>query len=185
MPLLGALPGILAGVLTPGLSLGDIRKAVHPNAYRTAMPSQVAIAGAATPRGALRGGIFGGSGSEADYPQEQASGNATIGAPIDHITAGLTRRAPMPSSWYVPHLPGGLIEGRGTGPQTGAYNKGWVRLRIGGGRGWGATTRDTAPSIKKATLLVPTDRTPLPRDVAAGFDSSNKGHTRLMDKFGD
>lgn len=183
--MIGGPLAFLVGFLTPSVSLSDVRGFVKPNPYAKAMPSQVQAAAATFPRGTLRGGLSGLTGSEADYPDEQKAGNASIGAPLDKLNDGLARRAPMPASWYHPHFPAGLVEGRGTGPQTGAYNKGWVRLRIGGGAGWGATTRDTAPSVKAGTLLWPTDRAPLPGDVAQAYQDAHKGRTRLSDMFGD
>lgn len=183
--MLPAPVALLVGFLTPSVSLGDVTRAVHPNRYAASMPGQVAMAGAQAPGGKLRGGLSGLTGSEADYEDEQITGDATRGAPLDALMAGLVRRVPMPVSWYTPNLPPALVEGRGTGPQTGAYNKGWVRLLINRGDRWGATTRSASPNVQTATLLEPGERAPLPRDMADAYAAANKGATRLSDMFGD
>jgi hypothetical protein len=182
--MIGGPLAFLVGFLTPSVSLGDVKAATRPRSYARAMPSQVDIAAAQATSSTLRGGLSGLSGSEADYSDEQVSGDASRGSPLEALNAGLVRRVPMPTSWYVPNLPPELVEGRGTGYLTGAYNKGWVRL-LRRGTVWGATTRDTAPNVQTATLLEPDEKTPLPRDMAAAFASERKGRTRLMDFFGD
>jgi len=173
----------VAGLFTPSPSFGEIRRAVHPSPYRQAMPNQVAVAAAQAPTGMLRGGLSGLTGSEADYQDEQRYADAAIGGPLRAVADDLGRRMPMYTSWYQPNLPDDLIEGRGTGPQTGAYNKGWVilrRLPV-----WGATTRDSAPHVIGTTLLDPRFRAPLPRDVVVAYNDGHKGATRLEDMFGD
>lgn len=162
-----------------------VKRSVRPNAYSSSMPSQAAAAQDQTLRGALRGGFSGLTGSEQDYADEQASGDSSRGAPLATTNDGLTKRVPQFTSWYAANLPAGLIEGRGTGPQTGAYNKGWINLLPGDGRSWGATTRDSAPHVIPTTLLYATDRAPLPRAVADAYAAQHRGRTRLTDHFGD
>lgn len=181
---IGGPLAFLAGFLTPSVSLGDVVAATRPRSYARAMPSQTTIAAAQSTGTTLRGGLSGLTGSEADYPEEQAAGDSNIGAPLIALNEGLARRAPMPTSWYVPNLPPELIEGRGTGYVTDAYNKGWVRL-LKRGTVWGATTRNTAPNVQPGTLLTPGERTPLPRDMVTAFQDQRRGATRLMDFFGD
>jgi len=175
--------GLLVGLLTPS-PLGPILSRVRPNglAPGTALGMQRAVAADVATAGALRGGLSGRSGSEADYPEEQASGDAALGAPLLHVTDGLASRVPRPTSWYTPNLPAGLIEGRGTGYVTDAYNKGWVILRR---LPWGGSTRDHAPIVVDSTLLSPRDRAPLPADMATTYAATHKGATRLEDMFGD
>jgi hypothetical protein len=180
VPAAGVL-GTLVGLLLPS-PLEMVRQRSRPNPYATSLPSQAAIA-AAPPATGLRGGLSGRTGSEADYAEEQAYADSNIGAPLRAVADDLGRRVPMPTSWYFPNLPDDLIEGRGTGYFTGAYNKGWVVLRRV--PVWGATTRDSSPHIIGTTLLSPRDRAPLPRDVVAAYNEQHKGATRLEDKFGD
>jgi hypothetical protein len=179
--LTGALT-TLVGLLLPS-PLEMVRARSRPNPYETSMPGQAAIAAAAAPAGGLRGGLSGRTGSEADYETEQRYGDAAVGAPLRPINAGLVSAVPLPPSRYFPHLPDDLIEGRGTGYFTGAYNKGWVRLRRA--TVWGASSRGDAPHVIGTTLLSPRDRAPLPRDVVAAYNQQHQGATRLEDKFGD
>jgi len=171
----------LVGLLLPS-PLEMVRQRSRPNPYATSLPSQAAIAGQAPP-GGLRGGLSGRTGSEADYSTEQSYGDANLGAPVRPINDGLVSAVPLPPSRYFPNLPDDLIEGRGTGYFTGAYNKGWVVLRRA--TVWGASSRGDAPHVIGTTLLSPRDRSPLPRDVVAAWNEQHKGATRLEDKFGD
>lgn len=183
--MIGGPLALLVGFLTPSVSLGDVKAATHPNRYAASMPSQSAAAIAQAPRGMLQGGLSGLTGSEADYEEEQIAGRSNIGGALDALNDGLARRVPMPTSWYLPNLPAELVEGRGTGYLTGAYNKGWVRILVDQGKRWGASSRSASPNVQTATLLEPDEKTPLPRDVVAAYATNNKGATRLSDMFGD
>jgi hypothetical protein len=170
--------GMLLGLLTPS-PVGAVTAAVGPNPYAPKLPGQQAIAADQVVSGALRGGLSGLTGSEADVQDEQISGQ-DLGNPLLRIVDGLTKRVPQWTSWYLPNLPDELVEGRGTGP-TGAYEKGWIVLRR---EPWGATTRNR-PKMIASTLLSPRDRAPLPADMATTYQDAHKGATRLEDMFGD
>lgn len=186
----GTLLGFLAGALTPSPSFGEVRAAVRPNPYARAMPAQVAhVAAVASPLESIgiQPDLSGHSGSEADWADvgELWSGDDSAG--LQHITNGLARSAPMPASWYAPHLPAELVEGRGTGYVTDAYNKGFVDLQAAGPTSWGASSGygSSRPNVQAGTLLYPTETTPAPATMANDYANQNQGHTRLSDMFGD
>lgn len=153
------------------------KRATRPNNYARPMGSQAAIGSDQMARNALRGGLSGQSGSEGDYQLEQHSGNPSLGAPLNQFVPSARR----PPSAYTPNLPARGV-GQGTGPYVGPF-KGWVDLR-GKKPGWRNTTL-RGQHVLPATLLVPTDRSPLPRDVVKGHDAAKEGHLRLQDYFGD
>lgn len=168
----------LLGFLLPS-PVDQARRATRPNPYAPSLGTQFSVAIGQNVRAGIRGGLSGLTGSEADYPEEQAEGNAAIGS-IDQWVPGRS----LPPSTFTPRLPD-QVEGHGTGPQTGAYNKGWVILRAER-VAWGATARTIhkAQNVINGTLLGPRDRSPLPRDVQAAYNASNPDRLRLEDQYG-
>lgn len=185
----GSLAGFLVGALFPSPSWGEIRAAARPSRYSLALPAQVAHAQATGLPGGLAANLGGDelTGGE-DWANEEVSAfPPAASAGLQHVTNGLARSAPMPLSWYRPNLPAGLVEGRGTGYVTDAYNKGWIDLRAAGGASWGASAGYGAakPNVQPGTLLWPTETTPAPKAMAATYQATNAGRLRLSDMFGD
>lgn len=171
--------GALLGLLLPS-PVDAARRAVRPNPYAPSLPSQFSVAiGQVLGRAGIRGGLSGLTGSEADFADELMAGDAAIGS-IDQWVPGHS----IPPSSQRPRLPDGPM-GRGTGPQTGAYNKGFVVLKSERAR-WGASARTihSAQNVINGTLLNPRDRSPLPRDVAAGYQENHPDLLRLEDQYG-
>jgi len=180
-----ALLGLVAGLLTPSPSYGELvaKWRGQSSRYRTAMPSQVGHARAV----GLRPTLSPLAGSE-DWSDQEAAGARSEGPALPSVTAPDGRsRVPWIPSMFVPHLPAQLIEGRGTGYETGAYPKGWIIISQAGAPAWGESSGLAAsrPNVQRATLLEPTDKTPSPRAVVTAYGEANDGHTRLTDKFGD
>lgn len=151
------------------------KRAVRPNGYARPLGAQAAIGSDQLARNALRGGLSGMSGSEGDYQLEQATANAGLGGPLRQFIPSARR----PTHAYVPNLPARGV-GQGTGPFVGPF-KGWVDLRRK--PGWRPTAL-RGQHVLPATLLSPTERSPLPADVVAAHDKAKAGHLRLMDYFG-
>ncbi len=166
----------LIGLLIPS-PLGAVKRATGPNPFAPHLVNQSAIATVQGARAGLVGPFDAITGSEADYPDEQATGRSDVGG---WIRQDIPAHA-IPPSVFHPNLPrtGSLI-GDGTGPQTG-YNKGWVILGPRRRRVWGGVPRVAKPIT--STLLDPLERAPLPDDMAAAFIANNKGATRLEDTF--
>lgn len=178
-PLAGPL-AFAIGLMTPSPSYGELmRRFGQRTPYAAAMPAQVAFLES---RG-LRPTLDALAGSEAWTDQ------VTMGAPssLPAVTDGLASRVVWPLGMFVPHLPAELVEGRGTGYVTDAYNKGWVRLNQAGRTSWGGSAGIAAhrPVVRRDTLLEPTDRTPSARTMSTSHATTNKGQTRLSDMFGD
>jgi hypothetical protein len=158
------------------------KRATQPNPYAPSLPTQFSVAlGQLSSRG-IRGGLSGLTGSEADYDLEQLRGDAAIGAYLPSVR---NDDVPIPPSRLTPRLPDGVM-GHGTGPQTGAYNKGWVNLRSDPARGWGGLSRTIHANQHaiNGTLLDPRTRAPLPRDAQAAFEATNPDELRLEDVYG-
>lgn len=183
----GSLVAFLIGAFTPSPSFGEVKAMARPSPYSRALPSQVAHAAAVGLPGGFGPNLSGRTGSEADWADVAELWTGEDSAGLLHVTDGLARRAPMPASWYSPHLPADLVEGRGTGYVTDAYNKGFVNLRVAGKTSWGASAGygSSRPNVQAATLLVPTEKTPLPAAMENSYQATHKGATRLSDMFGD
>lgn len=173
--------GALIGLLLPS-PIQAAKAAVEPNPYAPDLPLQFSVAvGQYATRG-IRGGLSElPSGSEADYQLEQISGSSAIGVPLRQFIPD----AAQPPSRFTPRLPDAPV-GRGTGPQTGAYNKGWVTHVPGvpvDDRRWGWLNRGR-PNVINGTLLDPLDRAPVPRDLQAAYTRTNPNELRLEDQYG-
>lgn len=167
--------GAILGLLMPSPAAAAAR-AVRPNPYAPSLPTQASFAVGQHVRAGIRSPLSGLTGSEADAPDELASGNPRPYEPLRQAISGHA----IPPSTLRPNLPAdGSLVGSGTGPAAGA-NKGWVLL---GREAWGGSARAKAPRAIASTLLSPRDRTPLPRDMATGFVAANAGRTRLEDVF--
>jgi hypothetical protein len=133
-----------------GSALSRLMDRVRPTPMGRRLPEQTALAGA------LRGGASGLAGSEADWYRDE-QGRSTIGwLPIvQDITS-----ARRPVSWFVPGDPGA------DGQPLLARD---FERRPWGPTPWGVKT--TRPALLRPALLAePTQPTPLPRTVQAGFE---------------
>ena len=179
--MLGIL-GTIAGLILPS-PVERAKRAVEPNPYAPSLPAQFSVAvGQLTSRG-IRSGLSGLTGSEADYQDEQIALDAAIGGFLPSVRPDVV---PIPPSRLTPRLPDG-VEGHGTGPQTGAYNKGWVVLPDPDRTRWGGTTRTIhkAQHAINGLLLDPRTRAPLPRDAQRAYETNNPNELRLEDQYGD
>lgn len=185
----------LIGLVMPS-PVAAVQGAVHANPYAAylANQSQVAIdqtfaAGLQAPYGTGAES----AGTEEDWFSEQAYG-ATNGIGDDYIRDQRVSSHQLPWSSQNPRLPAasdtgvGSGVGRGTGYNNAAYNKGWVVLPR---RGWGMSSSPirpgsqhvVAPSQSMVGSLAPTDRAPLPQEMADAFAKIRAGKTRLADIF--
>jgi hypothetical protein len=158
----------LIGWLMPN-PIQPIKERVKPNRYAPYVSGSVltaALAQAFRPDAAvgIRGGLTGRSGSEADF----ATGQPTSGRLVQDVTA----RALEPA-WFGSNL--------GRPPTNAAYRQEPV---VPDGPPWGGQQRGQ-PTVRRAVTLEPTGRTPLPRQLAAGFLIANQGATRLEDVFAE
>lgn len=167
--------GALLGLLLPSPAAAA-QRAVRPNPYAPSLPAQANFAVGQQVRAGIRSPLSGLTGSEADAPDELASGNPRPYEPLRQAISGHA----IPPSTLRPNLPrGGSLVGSGTGEHVGP-DKGFV---VSSRPAWGGSARAKSPHAIASTLLGPRDRTPLPRDMAAGFVAANAGHTRLEDVF--
>jgi len=173
--------GALIGLLLPS-PVERAKRAVSPNPYAPTLPAQFSVAVGQHVRAGISGGLSGLTGSEADYQDEQIALDAAIGGYLPSVRPDVV---PIPPSRLTPRLPD-QVEGRGTGYNTGAYNKGWVVLRRGDRTAWGATSRTIhkAQNVINGILLDPLSRAPLPRDAAAAYVKNNPTEIRLEDQYG-
>lgn len=173
----------IAGLLVPSpLELAGAARG-QSSRFSRAMPTQVGHARAV----GLQRTLAPLAGSE-DWADQWSAGDRSEGPRLPAVTSPQGRsRVPWYPSMFTPHLPAGLVEGRGTGYNTGAYNKGWINVSQPGPPAWGGSAGLAAarPNAQRATLLEPTDKTPSARAVVNAYDEANAGKARLMDKFGD
>jgi hypothetical protein len=168
---------VVAGLLLPS-PLDEARRVTRPNPYVPTLSTQMNVAVGQNVRAGIRGGLSGRSGSEADYQLEQSTGRAAIGS-LEQWVPGRS----LPPSTFTPRLPDEPA-GRGTGPQTGAYNKGFVILRDERRR-WGGSARTIhrAQNVINGTMLGPRDRTPTARALGAAYVAANPDRLRLEDQY--
>ncbi len=199
MPGPTALLAFVAGALTPSPSYGELVDRFRGNSSRFAhaMPTQVAYSDASAVRRATVGvqqslSPLAGSEDWGDSGADQwLAGARSEGADLPELVpaTGRSRLGGFGNivSMFVPHLPGDLIEGRGTGYNTDAYPKGWIIVSQAGPPAWGGSAGLAAsrPNVQRATLLEPTDKTPKPRSVVDAYNGANPGRQRLTDLFGD
>lgn len=157
---------LLLGWLLPS-PLRPITDRVRPNPYAPPVSGSVlgaALAQAFRPDVAagISGGLSGESGSEADF----ATGIPTAGRLVQDVSS----RALEPA-WFSSNL--------GKPPTRAAYRS---RPVVPDGPPWGVQQRGQ-PMVRNQLTLPPTSRTPLPRQVAAGFLTGHQGATRLEDMF--
>lgn len=162
------------------------KRATSANPYAPDLPLQFNVARGQNVRVGLVDPIAGLSGSEADYAVEQMTGRSDIGPELLHLRNDTVSR---PYSATHPRIPDD-VTGRGTGPQTGAYNKGFVTnvpgLRLIDRR-WGllGRTLQLPRNMINGTLLNPTDRAPVPRAMQDAYSRNNPNELRLEDQYGD
>lgn len=191
--------GILAnlvGLVLPS-PVAAAQAAVHPNPYAAYLQNQSQIAVDQTISAGLQPPFGTGaesSGDEEDWFQEQAYGNPN-GIGDNYVADQRVSNHRIPPSSQYPRLPAstdtgvGSGVGRGTGYKNLAYNKGWVVLP---NTGWGGAAgpfghdgqHTIAPSQTMVGSLAPTDRSPLPQEMADAFAKLRAGKTRLQDILG-
>lgn len=167
----------LVGLFLPS-PVDKAKAAVKPNPYAPRLSTQFNVAVGQHVRRGITGGLSGLTGSEADYEAEQSRGNAALGGPLHQFIPD----AAQPPSRFRPRLPD-QVEGHGTGPQTGAYNKGFVTLDRDERTRWGGTVH-RFQSVINGVLLNPRDRAPLPRDAQEAYNRNNPNGLRLEDQYG-